>query len=316
MNNTIIPIFFACDDNYAPFLMVTIKSIIENSNNHDIYKIYVLNTGIATDHIELIKKYEKENLKINFVDVTSKIQEISKELDDVRDYYTKAIFYRLFIASLFPQYDKAIYLDCDIVVLNDIANFFKIELDNNILGVVVDDVVANNDDFKVYTKETVGVEANKYFNSGVLLMNLEQYRKHNIENIFVEITKQYNFPSVAPDQDFLNFMCYGKVKYLSKSWNRMPIEDGYDGELNLIHYNMFMKPWRYNIMYEEYFWKYAEMTEFFELLKDMKNNYSDDNRQSDLKGVERMVKQAYQIIDSKYNLNSKLNRDELYGKRS
>ena len=48
----------------------------------------------------------------------------------------------------------------------------------------------------------------------------------------------------------------------------------------------------------------------------MKNNYSDDNRQSDLKGVERMVKQAYQIIDSKYNLNSKLNRDELYGKRS
>lgn len=316
MNNTIIPIFFACDDNYAPFLMVTIKSIIENSNNHDIYKIYVLNTGIATDHIELIKKYEKENLTINFVDVTPKIQEISKELDDVRDYYTKAIFYRLFIASLFPKYDKAIYLDCDIVVLNDIANFFKIELDNNILGVVVDDVVANNDDFKVYTKETVGVEANKYFNSGVLLMNLEQYRKHNIENIFVEITKQYNFPSVAPDQDFLNFMCYGKVKYLSKSWNRMPIEDGYDGELNLIHYNMFMKPWRYNIMYEEYFWKYAEMTEFFELLKDMKNNYSDDNRQSDLKGVERMVKQAYQIIDSKYNLNSKLNRDELYGKRS
>lgn len=316
MNNTIIPIFFACDDNYIPFLMVTIRSIIENSNNSDIYRIYVLNTGIKKEHEDLIKGYEKSNVKIELVDVTPKIQEISKELDDVRDYYTKAIFYRLFIASLFPQYDKAIYLDCDIVVLNDIANFFKIELDNHLLGVVVDDVVANNDDFKVYTKETVGVEACKYFNSGVLLMNLEQYRKYDIENIFVDITKKYNFPSVAPDQDFLNFMCYGKVKYLDKSWNRMPIEDGYNGDLNLIHYNMFMKPWRYDIMYEEYFWKYAEMTEFYEFLKNMKINYSEENRQSDLKGVERMVKQAYQIIDSKYNLNSKLNRDVLYGKRN
>lgn len=304
-----IPIFFSCDDNYIPFLAVTIKSIIDNANSFDIYNLYVLNTGLSETSKEILKKNETENISVQFVDLTDKIKEISKKLDEVRDYYTQTIFYRIFIASLFPNMHKAIYLDCDIVVLSDILDFYNIELGNNILGAVVDDVVANNDDFKIYTKETVGVEASRYFNSGVLLMNLDQYRENKIEELFVDTIKEYHFPSIAPDQDYLNFFCYNKIKYIDKSWNRMPVDDDYEGELNLIHYNMFMKPWRYDIKYEEYFWEYAKKTPYYDMLKEMKETYTDENKKSDLEGVSRMVKQAYNIINSKYNLNSKIKRD-------
>lgn len=308
MKKEIIPIFFSCDDNYIPFLCVTMKSIIDNSNEQKNYEMYVLHTTISKSNQRLVKQYEKENIKIEFVNLENKVKSISKELDNVRDYYTQAIFYRLFIASLFPQFHKAIYLDCDIVVLNDIAKFYEINLEGNILGAIVDDVVANNEDFKIYTKETIGVESQKYFNSGVLIIDLDKYREHKIEEKFVQITKEYNFPSIAPDQDFLNFACFDNVKYLDKSWNRMPIKDGYQGELNLIHYNMFMKPWHYDIIYENYFWDYAKKTEFYSLLKEMKLNYSEECRKSDLEGVARMVKTAYEIIDSKYFLATKVKR--------
>jgi len=311
MKKQIVPIFFSCDENYIPFLSVTIKSIIDNANSTTFYNIYILHTNISLSSQEIILNAQTKNIKIYFVDVYSKIKSIAKKLDDVRDYYTRAIFFRLFIPSIFKEFDKAIYLDCDIVVLTDIKKLYDIELNENILGVVVDDVVANNEDFKVYTKEAVGVDAKDYFNSGVLLMNLMEYRKEKIEEKFIKIMTEYNFLSVAPDQDFLNFICQGRVKYLDKSWNLMPVGPKFNEHINLIHYNMFMKPWHYDIMYEEYFWKYAEKTEYYDLILEKKKNYSASSKESDLNGVKRMVEMAYHIIDSKSNLNSMINKEKL-----
>lgn len=302
MNKQNIPVFFSCDDNYVPFLMVTLKSIIKNSSSDNTYNIYILHTGINDFNQQLIKDLEQSNMTIEFVDLKDKIKHIQSKLDKVRDYYTKAIFFRIFIASLFPTLKKAIYLDCDIVVLQDLEKLYNIDIENNILGAVIDDVVTNNNDFIIYTKEAVGVEAKYYFNSGVLLINLDEYRKHKIEEKFLKIIEKYDFQSVAPDQDFLNITCLGKVKYLDKSWNKMPIEDGYNKELNLIHYNMFMKPWCYDILYQEHFWKYAEDTHFYPFLLSLKQNHTEEKKKSDLDGVRRMVESAYKIIEDDNNL--------------
>ena len=92
----IIPIFFSCDDNYVPFLAVTIRSIIDNANPNNQYDFYVLNAGFAQKGIDELKKLEQENVTITFVNVSEKIKDISKKLDEVRDYYTQTIFYRIF----------------------------------------------------------------------------------------------------------------------------------------------------------------------------------------------------------------------------
>lgn len=303
MNKKQIPIFFACDENYLPFLSVSLTSLIAHTNNENIYNIYILVSDSNMD-ITKIKNLELENVTINLINVKDKIGNLSNRLDEVRDYYTQTIFYRLFIGSLFPNLKKAIYLDCDIVVLDDIAKLYDIELESNILGVVKDDVVANNKSFQLYTSLALGIDTSYYFNSGVLLMNLDQYRKECIEELFVDIISRSGFKSLAPDQDYLNVTCFSKVKYIDKEWNFMPLY--LDDEVNkkIIHYNMFLKPWHYDVLYNEYFWFYVNLSPYKDEIKYIKETYSSINKSKDFSGVTRMENQISMIINSKQNFNN------------
>jgi len=175
-----IPIFFAADDNYVPFLAVSIKSMLDNASKYYFYNIYILTEGISIENQKRLEKYQTQNSKIHFVELSSYITKIKDRLaSTLRDYYTESIFYRIFIAALHPELKKAIYLDCDIVVLGDISKLYNTNLGDNILGAVTDDVISGNEDFKIYAKYAVGVDHTQYFNSGVLVMNLEEYRKQN-----------------------------------------------------------------------------------------------------------------------------------------
>ena len=103
----VIPIFFATDDNYLPFLAVTLQSMYENSSRDYKYEMYVLHSGVRDSYYEKIMAYNKPNFSIQFVDVSAKVKEIAKHLH-MRDYYTCTTYYRVFIAEMFPQYDKAL----------------------------------------------------------------------------------------------------------------------------------------------------------------------------------------------------------------
>lgn len=303
IENNEIPIFFAVDDNYIPFLAVAIKSLIDNSSRKNNYKVIILNSGINNKNMRILKNMEKENFKIIFFDVKNKIKELEdKLLTRLRDYYSMSIYYRIFIASLFPEYKKGIYLDSDIVIIDDIANLYAENIENYLVGAISDEVVAENKVFQKYTKEALDLDPNKYFNSGVLLMNLDNFRKEKIEEKFIYLLKKYNFDVIAPDQDYLNVLCKGKVKYLSRGWDRMPNNDeSFDNsQLHLIHFNMFKKPWNYsNVLYEEYFWKYAVKTYFYKDIINMKNAYTSDDIKKDNIGVQNMIKQSFRIIQSK-----------------
>lgn len=300
----LIPIFFSCDDRYIPWLSVAMKSLIANASKDYDYKIHILNNGLTDDNISKIKSMETGNVAVEFDDVTAKIMPIIKNLG-LRDYYTVAIYFRLFIASMFPEYKKAIYLDGDIVVLGDIAKMFEIELSGNILGVVNDQVVEVTEPFFDYVRHAVCVEHDKYFNSGVLLMDLEKFRSEQIEKQFVDILTKYNFELVAPDQDFLNFLCKDRVLYLDKSWNKQCVKDNYKGELNIVHYNYFKKPWNdRTVKYRKYFWKYCKETPFYEYALDFLKNTKLSTKQEAKRGAIENIKRANRIVASKNNFYS------------
>lgn len=313
MNSKIIPIFFASDDNYVPFLSVAIKSLIENANKSYKYDIIILNSGLTKENMDRIEKSKKDGFNIKFIDVKPKIENIIGELSlRLRDYYSISIFYRLFISSLFPEYDKAIYLDADIVLVDDISKLYNENLDGYLVGAVTDEVVSNNEVFKEYTQVALGLDSKKYFNSGVLLMNLAQFRNEKIEDKFLHLLEKYNFDVVAPDQDYLNFLCKGKVKYINRGWDRMPNRDESfdDKDLHLIHFNMFQKPWNYdNVLYEEYFWKYANNSEFISEIGAMKGKYTDEQRINDQIGGENMIKQSKRICASDITFNNCIDKD-------
>ena len=294
-----IPLVFAVDDNYAPFLGVALKSIMSKADKNYFYRVYVLNTGISSKNIRKLKVYNTSRSSIEFVDVSKQLDSIGYKLH-LRDYYTNTIYYRFFIPALFPQYEKIIYLDCDIVLNEDISKLYNTDLGDNILAAVPEEVMCSVPVFGEYSEEFLDVPREKYFNSGILVINTAKYKEFDIEGGFTDMLKKHKF-EVAPDQDYLNVLCAGKVCYLDTGWNKTPIvnPDFNESDLKLIHFKLNYKPWFYDgVMYEKYFWKYALQTPFYRELLDKKANYGDANREKDSLAYKKLMQMAYDYIHS------------------
>ena len=300
--NSVVPVFFASDKNYVPYLTVAIKSLVNFSSPCNQYNIYILTNDLQEKDIAEIRSLERNNVSIRLVDVNEKIEDIKHKVA-LRDYYSVSIYFRLFIPSMFPQYDKAIYLDSDIVLNADIASMFKADIGNNYLGAILDEVIWSSEGFTYFAREALDVNEKQYFNSGVLIMNLKKFRENDIENDFYDWANKGIISPIAPDQDYLNCVCKNSVKYLNPGWNKMPMGREFaDKELFLIHYNMFMKPWKHdNIMFEKYFWDVAKTTTYYDLLKEVKANYSEENRRRDQVGYDNLLKLAINYANSETN---------------
>lgn len=292
--NKIIPIFFAVDDKYIPFLAVALKSLIENSSKENKYLIKILYTNVSEENKKEIMKYEQENVEIEFVSVNDYVERIKDKLY-TRDYFTNATYYRMFIPDLFPQFDKVLYLDSDIVVLHNIADLYNIDMGTNLIAGIPDGAVQTIPVFQEYVEKVVGVaDYNNYFNAGILLMNLDELRKFDFREKFLYLLETVKF-SVAQDQDYLNKLCKGRVTLVEKEWNSMPMPDLNikEEDLKLIHYNLNAKPWRSdNVLYEKYFWDYAKKTEFFEKIQDIKNNYTEEEKSRDMENGQNLLNLA------------------------
>ncbi len=320
-NLEVIPIFFAVDDGYIPFLAVALQSLIENSSKNYYYSIKILYTNIEEENKQKISKYKKENVNIEFVDLNYYIKKVKDKLY-TRDYYTKTTYFRLFIPNLYPQYDKAIYLDSDIVVLGDIAELYNVNMGNNLIAAAPDDVIQTTKVFQEYAEKVVGVaDYRNYFNAGILLMNLDEFRKFNFQEKFLYLLETIKF-TVAQDQDYLNRLCKGKVKIIDKAWDRMPIaiDDMKEEDIKVIHYNLAYKPWHFeNVLYKDYFWKYAQKTEFYKQIDDIRKNYTEEERFKDMeqyKNLQDLAKKESDCVgdDRNYRKSKESAIHRKYGK--
>ncbi len=295
----VIPIFFAVDDVYIPFLAVALQSLIDNASDKNYYSIKILYTNISEENQAKINKYQRENVDIEFVDLNYYINKVKDKLY-TRDYYSATTYFRLFIPDLYPQYDKVLYLDSDIVVLSDIADLYNIDMEDNLVAAAPDDVIQTIKVFQEYAELVVGVtDYKRYFNAGILLMNLDELRKFKFQDKFLYLLSKVKF-SVAQDQDYLNRLCKGRVKLLENTWDRMPI--GGDvvkrEDLHLIHYNLAFKPWHFeDILYKEYFWKYAQQTEFFDIIQSIKENYTEEEKFKDMESDKKLRELAQKECD-------------------
>ena len=254
----VVRLFFTVDDNYIPYLSVTIASIVRHASKKYKYHLTILHDGLSSKSKKALRKFQNnKNIFIWFYDVTLKVHSLSIKLD-VRDYYTITTYYRLFLPDLFPLFNKGLYLDSDIVVRDDIAKLYFTDLGDNLVGAVPDASVQLYDEFINSVHKVIEMDHTKYFNAGVLLMNFKKLREFGLEKRVVNLLKRVTF-KVAQDQDLLNYLCKDKTLLLDKKWNVMPLGERVN-EPSLIHYNLMFKPWNFeNIMYEEEFFKYAEL---------------------------------------------------------
>ncbi len=299
--NGFVNVFFASDDKYLPYLEVALVSLCQRCDRDKRYLIHVLSSGLSRTGLREVKRTLADNVRVVVDDVCEYVEPIKEALGvRLRDYYSDSIYFRLFIASLYPTLSRAVYLDSDIVLLDDVAALHDTSLDGCILGAVCDESVISTPVFCDYVKGYVGMaDEREYFNSGVLVMDLDAFRQSRILDKFLHLLEKHNFPTVAPDQDYLNLLCYGKVKYLPLGWNKHAIEgrDIDERELHLVHYNMFNKPWHYTgVPYEDIFWRYAEATPAYDELSLARAGYTDNDRQADAEAGARLLSSAQEIL--------------------
>lgn len=294
-----IPIFFTIDDGYAPFLAVAINSAVKNCNPDRNYKAIILHQDLCEENIKKLQSLQTENFKIELTPMKANFKALDDRMSNrLRcDYFTLTIYFRLFIPAMFPQYDKGIYVDSDVVFTDDIAKLFDTDISDNFIGACNDLSISDIPPLVAYTENAVGVSAKEYINSGVLLMNLKKMRDCDMEGHFLNLLSEYHFDSIAPDQDYLNAMCCGKIYYLDAEWDTMPNDAKPPLEkTSIIHYNLFSKPWCYDgIQYEDEFWKYAQDSGYIEEIKKYKENYTDEKKEADKKCLELLVGRGIEI---------------------
>lgn len=287
-----INLFYAVDDNYVPFLAVTIRSMLENASKDYNYNIKILYTSLSKENMEKVTKEFDGEAEIDFIDVRAELAEIKKSIP-VRDYFSDATYYRMFIPMMFPELDKALYVDSDTIVVGDISELYNIDLEDNLVGAAPEGVIQELALCQEYVERVVGIDTYKeYFNAGILLMNLDKIRKEHIIEKFVQLLGMATY-RIIQDEDYLNKLCKGKVKYFDANWNRMPVEKWkiHDTKsIKLIHYNLTFKPWIFdNVPYEEFFWKYAKKTSFYELIRKNKENVTNEKKEKLAHSHEQLI---------------------------
>lgn len=295
-----IPIFYAVDDCYVPYLTVSISSLINHSNPINHYEIYILHQKLTKNHQVGLLALATKNVNIHLISMGKRLAGIQNEHNTLRgDYETLTIYYRLFISEMFPEYPRAVYLDADTIVLDDIAKLFYVNLHNNLLGAVPDAFARRYPDSINYVKQFLGLDMRQYFNSGVLVMDLQKLRQYHFIENFAHLINKYHFTVLAADQDYLNTMCQQMIFCLPTSWNVFPTTNKSEPINNpqLIHYAFFDKPWLHDsVSYSRYFWEMAAKTRFYpELLR--KSRHDNSSRQKhEHQVIDGLLKHARQLI--------------------
>ena len=302
MKKKIVPVFFSVDENYAPYLSTALASLIEHASEDYQYNLHVVHHNLTRRSLRKIQKLDvgHENVNIIMTEMQETLSGISdrKSTQLKADYFTPTIYYRIFLPEMFPQYDKGVYLDSDIIVNDDIAKLFETDLKGNLVAATVDMSTQGNELLCKYFDEAVGIKHDKYFNSGVLVIDFEKFREEEFCEHFLYLLNKYDFDTVAPDQDYLNAMCAERVKYLDVAWNAMPTPDHHPMKSpKIVHYNLFFKPWHYDgTDYEELFWEYAKHSAFFKAIEKEKRSFSKKSVKGDEERFEQMLARVNEIL--------------------
>ena len=269
-----INVCLACDDNYSKYAGVVITSILANANPSDNLSFYILDGGITEERKSeiLSLKYIKD-CEINFVDIDESLFEEYKKVKSHK-YVTLATYYRLKLPSLLPNVKRVIYLDCDMVVTTSLKELFNVELNEKPLAGVSD----------IKKKR---VKANPtYVNAGMLVMDLDNMREQNLEDRFLEWTKEHIETIKTGDQEIINAVCFNNILVIEDEWNvqssNFTNRSSYTRNPKIIHFTAKLKPWHYASFsfHRNLYFKYLQMTPWKLSDEELKHWTKDNQRDS------------------------------------
>ncbi|MCM1234265.1 MAG: glycosyltransferase [Ruminococcus flavefaciens] len=211
-NSQTLHIMIAADKNYLYPSLVFLVSLFHNHRNHKVI-VYFLQSGFSAPEQQLFWNLaEKMGGEIHCINITEKYLQGLKGFGR----FSVAAFYRILGMDMIPEHVKRIlYLDVDMVVNKDLSELFSLNLDYPLAACYdINNALQGNIE---YHKSVIGI-SNKieqsYFNSGMLVMDMEYIRKHHVKDILLkDILKNFEIYSLV-DQDALNRYYAGRTLYL------------------------------------------------------------------------------------------------------
>ncbi|MBD9044309.1 MAG: glycosyltransferase family 8 protein [Solobacterium sp.] len=211
-------IVYATDDNFAEILGVSLVSLYENSKDVDDIIVYVLDSGISNENIEklksLPKKYSRSDL--SFIKATDISKELSMNVNLDRGSLSQ--YARLFVSSVLPaKLDRVLYLDCDIIINKSISELWNLDIKGKTIA-------ALKDAFSKQYRKNIDLEPDDImFNSGVMLIDLDKWRRENIESKLLEFIRKKNGKIQQGDQGALNAILSKETFCLEPRFNSVTI---------------------------------------------------------------------------------------------
>jgi lipopolysaccharide biosynthesis glycosyltransferase len=275
-----IPVVFVTDDSYVMQTSVAITSLLYSKNKLTDYDIYIISSDISIENQNILTKFFG----------SSRLHIINCEFDDsvfYQQYESNQIpasvsaLLKFKIPYLLSQIDKAIYLDGDIIIRNDLTELFETNVEKVFAGVVIDSG-------RMYSQNENYLLNENYFNSGMMLLNLKKLRDESVPEQLFALKKKMKDQSLM-DQHVFNHMFAESVVLLPIKYNLLytnliraaQVEKYEVGDINklykthynnlseieneavIIHYSSKDKPWRYiNIPLAHEWYKFFKLSPF------------------------------------------------------
>lgn len=290
MNNA-VNIAMITDNNYVKPTIVALTSLFCHKKSDSVYNIFILTNDLNEQSINLLKSLKNTNFNISVIDKSNIIEKFNNL--NVERHVTVTAILKFFLPEIFNDLDKILYLDSDILVQADLSELININIPACYAAVVKDILCKVN----THHMAKYNIPNKYYFNSGVLLLNLELMRRDNISDSLIDY--RINKPNHFMDQDTFNAVIGHKVKYISYKYNFLnyyleklsikELENFYEEKFEsspkaiyagcyIVHLGGANKPWVYNMgylsdLYRKY-WNKSPLKNEKLVLKKLKNTNS------------------------------------------
>ena len=270
-----INVVLSTDEGYLRQSFIVMESVMLNAESIDFYNFYILtNQEVIDDYQEYITYFQNKycNCNVKYVMAEEMLGEVAINMKHI----TKPTYYRLLLPYIL-RVDKCIYLDSDIVVVDNLRKLYEIDINDYMIGGVKAPTYHLLEEKEDYKDKSGLVNMDQYINAGVLLMNLKEMRRSDFVKSALEMV---NKPLPGQDQDIVNRLCYGRIKHLPFKYNFQPVrlplkglgkvfaEQELEAARNfpvIIHYLTPEKPWEYlDILYADRWWEVCSKTMFLE----------------------------------------------------
>ena len=245
-----IPVVFATDENYLPYVNVAVNSAVAHATSSNL-DILILHSGISAESIQAFAaRYAGlESVSVRFVDMSdgltgSRLAEF-KQVDRL----PVSACYRLLIPDILTAYGKLIYLDVDVAVCRDLGELYSTDLGGCYFAAAKDVVHSTKPEYLAWAASWGFTDWSGYVNTGVLVMNLEQFRRKPVVDRLLPVVLEA--AKWLCDQDALNFICKDAIAPLDPRWNVqlgtycLKEQIALTGdEMWIAHFTGGQKPWR------------------------------------------------------------------------